>query len=144
MEIKKKRDIYRMVASGGFIFYAVYGYLAMINSDWYNNIKYTWLKEDLELEIFFYAAIGLVILFCSSKGFINYIWLVSMAFADVLVLRLQGNFPVVRFSLYFLTSFVMILNARLFRGKIATVVTRFGWIALCLLYAGSSTTGTTE
>ena len=139
MEIKKKRDIYRMVASGGFIFYAVYGYLAMINSDWYNNIKYTWLKEDLELEIFFYAAIGLVILFCSSKGFINYIWLVSMAFADVLVLRLQGNFPVVRFFFYFLTSFVMILNARLFRGKIATVVTRFGWIALCLLYAGAIT-----
>ncbi len=135
MEIKKKRDIYRMVASGGFIFYAVFRYLTMISSDWYSDARYTSLRSDLELTLYFYVSLGAIILFCSNKWLLNFIWLASLSFADVLVLGLRGNFPIVRFSLYVLTISVLLLNSRMFRGKITAIVTRFSWLTLCVLYA---------
>ena len=135
MEITKKRDIYRMIAAGGFLFYAVFRYLTMISSDWYSDARYTSLRSDLELTLYFYVSLGAIILFCSNKWLLNYIWLASLSFADVLVLGLRGNFPIVRFSLYVLTILVLLLNSRMFRGKITAIVTRFSWLTLCVLYA---------
>ena len=135
MEITKKRDIYRMIAAGGFLFYAVFRYLTMISSDWYSDARYTFLRSDLELTLYFYVSIGAIILFWSNKWVLNYIWLASLSFADVLVLGLRGNFPIVRFSLYVLTILVLLLNSRMFRGKITAIVTRFSWLTLCVLYA---------
>lgn len=134
MEITKKRDIYQIVAAAGFLFFAVYRFFSMFTSDWYYDPVYSWYKFNVKLVICIFAFLGILILFCTDRFLLNFSWLLCVSFTDVLVLGLHEPLAVFRFLLYFFIAIVIVLNARIFRSKFSTVVTRFSWLFLCLSF----------
>ena len=68
MEIKKKRDVYQIIASGGFLFCAVFRFLYMFLSGWYEEVGYAWYNDEASLLTWAYASIAFVILFCPNNG----------------------------------------------------------------------------
>ena len=135
MEIKKKRDVYQIIASGGFLFCAVFRFLYMFLSGWYEEVGYAWYNDEASLLTWAYASIAFVILFCPNNGTQVFVWTIAASWADFCIFRLADEpLVLVRIVLYFVITVLSLLDPLSKRSRAVAVAIRFSWLALVLAF----------
>ena len=136
VDIKKKRDVYQIIASGGFLFCTVFRFLYMFLTGWYEEAGYAWYNDEVSLLTLAYAGIAFVILFCPNNRIQVFVWTFAAFWADFYLFRLVDEpYVLIRLVLYYIVSILALLDPLSKKSRAVAVTIRFCWIAIVLAFA---------